>query len=158
MLFLQGGASTQFSAIPMNLIGKTGKADYAVTGNFSNIAYEEAQKYGKINLAASSADRNHTYIPTQQLELKLDPEASYFYYCANNTIYGTESAVRPRNRWPCPCVCRYVLGHFVRAVWWMCPNIGIDLRRRSEEPGACRSDHRHRQRRLWPVTTCRIPR
>ena len=89
ILFLQGGASTQFSAIPMNLIGKTGKADYAVTGNFSNIAYEEAQKYGKINLAASSADRNHTYIPAQS-ELKLDPEASYFYYCANNTIYGTE--------------------------------------------------------------------
>ena len=77
ILFLQGGASTQFSAIPMNLLGKTGKADYAVTGNFSNIAYEEAQKYGKINLAASSADRNHTYIPTQS-ELKLDPEASYF--------------------------------------------------------------------------------
>ena len=89
VLFLQGGASTQFSAIPMNLITKTGKADYAVTGNFANIAYEEAQKYGKINLAASSADRNHTYIPAQN-ELKLDPEASYFYYCANNTIYGTE--------------------------------------------------------------------
>ena len=79
VLFLQGGASTQFSAIPMNLITKTGKADYAVTGNFANIAYEEAQKYGKINLAASSADRNHTYIPAQS-ELKLDPEASYFYY------------------------------------------------------------------------------
>ena len=89
ILFLQGGASTQFSMAPLNLIGKTGKADYAVTGNFSNIAYKEAQKYGQINLAASSADRNHTYIPAQE-QLKLDPEASYFYYCANNTIYGTE--------------------------------------------------------------------
>ena len=89
VLFLQGGASSQFSMAPLNLIGKTGKADYAVTGNFSNIAYKEAQKYGQINLAASSADKNHTYIPTQD-QLKLDPDASYFYYCANNTIYGTE--------------------------------------------------------------------
>ena len=89
ILFLQGGASTQFSMAPLNLIGATGKADYAVTGNFSNIAYKEAQKYGQIHLAASSADKNHTYIP-QQSQLELDPEASYFYYCANNTIYGTE--------------------------------------------------------------------
>ncbi len=89
VLFLQGGASAQFSMAPLNLIGKTGKADYAVTGNFSNIAYKEAKKYGQINLAASSADKNHTYIPTQD-QITLDPEASYFYYCANNTIYGTE--------------------------------------------------------------------
>ena len=89
VLFLQGGASTQFSMVPLNLMGRTGKADYAVTGNFSNIAYKEAKKYGQINLAASSEDRNHTYIPTQD-QLKLDPGASYFHYCANNTIYGTE--------------------------------------------------------------------
>ena len=89
ILFLQGGASTQFSAVPLNLIGRTGKADYAVTGNFSNIAYKEAKKYGEIRLAASSADRDHTYIPAQE-QLDLDPQASYFYYCSNNTIYGTE--------------------------------------------------------------------
>ncbi len=89
VLFLQGGASTQFSMVPLNLIGRTGKADYAVTGNFSSIAYKEAKKYGQINLAASSEDRNHTYIPAQD-QLKLDPQASYFHYCANNTIYGTE--------------------------------------------------------------------
>ena len=89
ILFLQGGASMQFSMVPMNLIGKTGKADYAVTGNFSNIAYKEAKKYGTISVAASSEDQNHTYIPSQD-QLKLDPDASYFYYCANNTIYGTE--------------------------------------------------------------------
>lgn len=89
VLFLQGGASTQFSAVPLNLIGKTGKADYAVTGNFSNIAYKEAKRYGEISLACSSADKNHTYIPAQN-QLKLDAQASYFYYCANNTIYGTE--------------------------------------------------------------------
>ena len=69
ILFLQGGASTQFSAIPMNLIGKTGKADYAVTGNFAEIAYKEARKYGQISLAASSADRNHSYIPVSYKHL-----------------------------------------------------------------------------------------
>ena len=89
ILFLQTGATGQFSMIPLNLIGKTGRADYAVTGNFSNLAYKAAQKYGQISLAASSEDRNHTYIPSQD-QLKLDPEASYFYYCANNTVYGTE--------------------------------------------------------------------
>ncbi len=89
ILFLQGGASTQFSMVPLNLIGKTGKADYAVTGNFASIAYQEAKKYGEISLAASSEDRDFTYIPVQE-QLKLSADASYFYYCANNTIYGTE--------------------------------------------------------------------
>ncbi len=89
VLFLQGGASTQFSAIPLNLIGSTGKADYALTGNFSTLAYKEAKKYGDIAVAASSEDQNHTYIPTQD-KLLIRPDASYFYYCSNNTIYGTE--------------------------------------------------------------------
>ena len=88
-LFLQTGATGQFSMIPLNLIGKTGKADYAITGNFANLAAKEAAKYGTVNVAANTTDRKHTYIPTQD-QLKLDPEASYFYYCANNTIYGTE--------------------------------------------------------------------
>ena len=77
ILFLQTGATGQFSAIPLNLIGKTGKADYAVTGNFSNLAYKEAQKYGQINLAVSSADRDHSYIPRQE-QIQLDPQARYF--------------------------------------------------------------------------------
>ena len=89
ILFLQGGASSQFSMVPLNLIGKTGKADYAVTGNFANIAYKEATKYGDIHVAASSEDQDFTYIPTQD-QLQLTPDATYFYYCANNTIYGTE--------------------------------------------------------------------
>ena len=89
ILFLQGGASTQFSAIPLNLIGATGKADYALTGNFSTLAYKEAKKYGDIAVACSSEDKDHTYIPTQD-QITLRPDASYFYYCANNTIYGTE--------------------------------------------------------------------
>ena len=103
ILFLQTGASGQFSMIPLNLIGKTGKADYAVTGNFSNLAYKEACKFGQINLAASSEDRNHSYIPAQD-QLKLDPQASYFYYCANNTIYGTEWGYVPETG-DVPLVC-----------------------------------------------------
>ncbi len=94
VLFVQGGATLQFSAVPLNLIGKTGKADYAVTGNFSSLAMKEAKKYGEINVAVSSEDQNHTYIPSQE-QLKLTPDASYFYYCANNTIYGTEWKYTP---------------------------------------------------------------
>lgn len=89
ILFLQGGASAQFSMVPLNLISRTGRADYAVTGNFSAIACREAKKYGDIRVACSSENQNHTYIPGQDA-LDLDPGASYFYYCANNTIYGTE--------------------------------------------------------------------
>ena len=89
ILFLQGGATTQFSMVPLNLMGETGRADYALTGNFSTKAYEEAQKFGACTVAASSADENHTYIP-QQEALQLDPGAAYFHYCANNTIFGTE--------------------------------------------------------------------
>ena len=89
ILFMQGGATLQFSAVPLNLIGKTGKADYAVTGNFSNLAMKEAKKYGEVNIACSSEERNHTYIPGQA-DIRISPDASYFYYCSNNTIYGTE--------------------------------------------------------------------
>jgi len=89
VLFLQGGASLQFAMVPMNLIGKTGVADYALTGQFSTKAAKEAAKYGSINHAASSKDKNHTYIPQQDV-LKLSPDAAYFHYCMNNTIFGTK--------------------------------------------------------------------
>ncbi|MCL2222249.1 MAG: 3-phosphoserine/phosphohydroxythreonine transaminase [Oscillospiraceae bacterium] len=89
ILFMPGGATLQFSAIPMNLIGKSGKADYAVTGNFSNVAMKEAKRYGEINIACTSEDKNHTYIPAQK-DINLSKDASYFHYCSNNTIYGTE--------------------------------------------------------------------
>ena len=88
ILFLQGGATMQFSMVPMNLMGG-GTVDYAVTGNFSDLAYKEAKKLGQVNLAASSADENHSYIPAQA-DLKLTPDAAYFHYCENNTIFGTE--------------------------------------------------------------------
>jgi len=89
ILFLQGGASTQFSMIPLNLMGECGTADYAVTGNFAKIAAKEATKYGTVHIAADTTGSNHTRIPAQS-ELQFSPDAKYFYYCANNTIYGTE--------------------------------------------------------------------
>jgi phosphoserine aminotransferase len=94
ILFLQGGASTQFSMVPLNLMGENGKADYAVTGNFATIAMKEAKKYGTISIAADTTPCGHTRIPTQA-ELTLDPDAKYFYYCSNNTIYGTEWSYVP---------------------------------------------------------------
>lgn len=89
VLFMQGGATLQFAAAPLNLIGKTGKADYIVTGNFSKLAAKEAKKFGEISIAATSEDKNHTYIPAQSA-LNLSKDASYVYYCDNNTVYGTE--------------------------------------------------------------------
>jgi len=88
ILFLQGGATLQFAAIPMNLM-TNGLADYAVTGNFSGKAAQEAEKYGKVNIAFDTKPEGHNRIPTQE-ELKLSSGADYFYYCSNNTIYGTE--------------------------------------------------------------------
>jgi phosphoserine aminotransferase len=87
VLFAHGGATAQFSAVPMNLLAD-GSADYAVTGNFAQLAAAEAKKYGKINIIFDSSDKNHTYIP-RQTDLKFTPDASYFHYCANNTIFGT---------------------------------------------------------------------
>ena len=89
VLFLQGGASTQFAAVPLNLMNGSGKAEYIVSGQFSKKAFQEAKKYGDIRVAASSEDRDHCYIPSQE-QLSVDPEASYFYYCSNNTSEGTE--------------------------------------------------------------------
>ena len=88
VLFLQGGASTQFAAIPLNFMNKNGKADYVLTGQWAKKAFQEAQKYGDVKAVASSADKTFTYIP------KIDkaacrPDADYFYICMNNTIYGT---------------------------------------------------------------------
>ena len=88
--FFQGGASTQFAAVPLNLMG-TGSADYIVTGQFSGKAAKEAEKYGTVNIIASSKDKNFTYIP-DAAALKFTPGASYVHICQNNTIYGT--------RWP----------------------------------------------------------
>lgn len=92
VLFVQGGASTQFEAVPLNLLNGSGKADYVVTGNFANKAYKEAIKYGKdedsIRIAASSKDKNFTYIPKLSPEL-FRKDADYVHITSNNTIFGT---------------------------------------------------------------------
>ena len=87
VLFLQGGATGQFAAVPLNLMGETG-ACYAVTGNFSGIAAKEAAKYGHVTTAFDGKSGNFTRIPRQG-ELAINEDASYFHYCANNTIFGT---------------------------------------------------------------------
>ncbi len=88
VLFLQGGASSQFAMVPLNLAVKSGKADYVLTGQWAKKAYKEGARYAQANVVASSEDKTFSYIP------KLDPstftkDADYFHICMNNTIYGT---------------------------------------------------------------------
>ena len=88
ILFLQGGASLQFSMIPLNFSAQGEKADYAVTGNFARIAAKEATKYCDVHISYTGEAGGFAHIPTQE-ELSLRGDAKYFYYCANNTIFGT---------------------------------------------------------------------
>ena len=95
VLFLQGGASTQFAAVPLNLIGRTGKADYVVTGQFSGKAFKEAQKMGyDVKCIATTKDDNFDHVPTITADM-VRPDASYVHVCYNNTIYGTKYAAVP---------------------------------------------------------------
>jgi len=94
ILFLQGGATLQFSMVPMNLLTADGKADYILTGVWSKKAVKEAQKVGTVNIAGSTENENFNRIPKQQ-ELNLDPEAAYVHFTSNNTIYGTQWASEP---------------------------------------------------------------
>jgi len=87
ILFLQGGGHTQFSMVPLNLM-KNGKAEYVLTGEWSERAYKEAQKYGEVYVLASSADVKYSYIPEVD-ESKIHEDSDYVYICENNTIYGT---------------------------------------------------------------------
>ena len=89
VLFLQGGASTQFAAVPLNLMNRNHKADYIVSGQFSGKAFKEAQKYGDAVCAATSAADNFTYVPATTRE-SFRPDADYVHICFNNTIYGTK--------------------------------------------------------------------
>ena len=89
VLFLQGGASTQFAAVPLNLLSGSGRADYVITGQFSKKAYAEAQKYGDIAIVASSAGANFSFIPKVERS-SIRPDADYVHICFNNTVYGTK--------------------------------------------------------------------
>ena len=88
VLFLQGGASTQFAMVPMNLMNKNKKADYIITGQWAKKAYKEAARYGAARAIASSEDKTFSYIPKVTKDM-IDPEADYVHICMNNTIYGT---------------------------------------------------------------------
>ena len=94
VLFLQGGASSQFAMIPMNLGNKNKKADYVVTGQWAKKAAEEAEKYIEVNRVASSADKTFSYIPKLD-KSTFSKDADYFYICYNNTIYGTRYTELP---------------------------------------------------------------
>jgi phosphoserine aminotransferase len=89
VLFLQGGASFQFSMVPMNILPAGGKADYIITGSWAQKAMKEAKKVGTVNVAATTESENFDRIPKQE-DLKLDPEAAYVHFTTNNTIHGTE--------------------------------------------------------------------
>ena len=96
VLFMQGGASQQFAAVPMNLM-KNGVADYIITGVWAKKAWQEAQMYGTANAIASSADKTFTYIPDCS-DLSISENADYVYICENNTIYGTKFHQLPNTK------------------------------------------------------------
>jgi phosphoserine aminotransferase len=94
ILFLQGGATLQFSMVPLNIMPPKNKADYIVTGTWAKKAVKEAKRVGTVNIAASTEAENFVRLPKQE-ELKLDPEASYVHFTSNNTIFGTEYKNEP---------------------------------------------------------------
>ncbi len=89
VLFLQGGASTQFAAVPLNLMNGSGKADYILSGQFSSKAYEEGKKYGDVVAVASSKDAGFSYVPVVD-KSAFRQDADFVHICFNNTIYGTK--------------------------------------------------------------------
>lgn len=97
VLFVQGGASTQFASIPLNLLGKNNKADYILSGNFASKAWEEACRYGDIHIAGSSKADKYTYIP-KNLDIRED--AAYLHITTNNTIFGTRYNELPKTNVP----------------------------------------------------------
>ena len=96
VLFMQGGASQQFAAVPMNLM-KNGVADYIITGAWAKKAWQEAKMYGQANAIASSADKTFSYIPDCS-DLPISENADYVYICENNTIYGTKFHELPNTK------------------------------------------------------------
>jgi phosphoserine aminotransferase len=94
VLFLQGGATLQFSMVPLNFMPPKNKADYIVTGSWSKKAVKEAKRVGTVNIAASTEEEGFTRLPKQD-ELKLDSDASYVHFTSNNTIFGTQYKTEP---------------------------------------------------------------
>tara|TARA_R110002095_G_scaffold55012_6_gene47452 strand:+ start:921 stop:2006 length:1086 start_codon:yes stop_codon:yes gene_type:complete len=102
VLFLQGGASSQFFMVPMNLLSKDQTADYLVTGSWSKKAVKEAKSFGNVNVACSSEDKNFSYIPE---EVSLSEKPAYVHFTSNNTIYGTEFTAEPTVPAGVPLIC-----------------------------------------------------
>ena len=101
VIFVQGGASQQFAAVPLNLMHK-GKADYLVTGNFAKKAWQEGKIYGAARVAASSEDKVYTYIPDLD-KVEFDDDADYVHFTSNNTIFGTRFTKFPETKAPLAC-------------------------------------------------------
>jgi phosphoserine aminotransferase len=104
VLFLQGGASLQFSMAPLNLRGPDQSADYILTGSWAKAAIKEAEKGGRVRTAGSTESSNFSYIPSPA-ELDLDPQAAYLHFTANETIHGVEWADEPKPPPGVPLVC-----------------------------------------------------
>ncbi len=111
VIFLQGGASLQFSMVPMNLLGDGQKAAYLDTGVWANKALKEAKLFGEIDVVASSKEQNYTFIPKNY---EIPKDAVYFHCTSNNTIYGTEMHSFPKS--PVPMVCDMSSDIFSRQV------------------------------------------
>ena len=101
VIFVQGGASQQFAAVPLNLM-HTGKADYVVTGNFAKKAWQEGKIYGEARVIASSEDKTYTYIPDVD-KIAYNDDADYVHITSNNTIFGTRYAKFPETKAPLVC-------------------------------------------------------
>jgi phosphoserine aminotransferase len=111
VLFLQGGASTQFALVPYNLLPSTGKAAYLETGVWANKALKEAKYFGEVEIVATSKESNFTYIPK---DYTIPADAAYFHITSNNTIYGTQLQEFPKS--PIPLVCDMSSDIFSRKV------------------------------------------
>lgn len=104
VLFLQGGASMQFGQIPMNFLAPDRVADYPNTGEWTTKAIREAKLFGRVNVPFEGADCNFDHVPTDaEMAGRLSPDAAYFHYCSNNTIFGTRYTVPPATTAPLIC-------------------------------------------------------
>jgi len=102
VLFLQGGASTQFAMVPMNLLGPGKKATYLNTGTWSNKAIKEARLFGEVEIAYSSQEQNFDHVPKNG-DFQVDPASEYLYFVSNNTIFGTQFHEFPEPVVPLVC-------------------------------------------------------
>ena len=102
VLFMQGGASSQFFTVPMNFLKQDDEADYLVTGSWSKKAVAQAKRYGKVNIASTSEDKNFCYIPRDPV---FSQTSKYVHFTSNNTIFGTQFSTEPEAPADIPLIC-----------------------------------------------------